>query len=264
MIKYLALGPAAMGMFSILGSILYLKDYLHEVEEIAGASAGSCIGIFLALDFDFQKIIDFFFELDFLTHYKFNIKNFLNHYGLVDMSTAKDIFIKKIGFDPKFKDLKKKLHIAVYNLNYDRTEYFSVDTHPDMSVIDATFMSMSIPIIFTSTKIKDIVYIDGGIFEKIPLTPFFNKDPKEIFGIEIDFLDSKNKTISNVKEFLFFIYSKCIRNCALTHNKSIYNILSIQQIEDISLLDFKMSNDDKLKLFFQGYNTAFRHSGLTI
>jgi len=262
--KYLALGPAGMGIFSILGSLLYLKEKLHDVEEIAGASAGSCIGLFLALDFDFQEIIDFFFEVNILNHYKFNVKNFLNRYGFVDMSTTKDLFIEKIGFDPKFKDLKKKLHVAVYNLNYDRTEYFSVDTHPDMSVIDATFMSMSIPIIFTSTKINNIVYIDGGIFEKIPLTPFLNKDPKEIFGIEIDFLDSKNKTISNAKDFLFFIYSKCIRSCSLTHNKSLYNILSIRQLEDVSLMNFKMSNDDKLKLFFQGYNTALRHSGLTI
>lgn len=262
--KYLALGPAGMGIFSILGSLLYLKDKLHDVEEISGASAGSCIGLFLALEFEIQQIIDVFFELDFLTHYKFNIKNFLNRYGFVDMSTIKGLFVEKIGFDPKFKDLKKKLHVAVYNLNYDRTEYFSVDTHPDMSVIDAIFMSMSIPIIFTSTKINDSVYVDGGIFEKIPLTPFLNKDPKEIFGIEIDFLDSKNKTISNAKDFLFFIYSKCIRSCSLTHNKSFYNILVIQQLEDVSLMNFKMSNDDKLKLFFQGYNTALCHSGLTI
>jgi predicted acylesterase/phospholipase RssA len=261
--KYLAIGPGAMGMFSLAGSIYWLEDQLEEIEEISGSSAGSIIGLFLSLNKKPQDIIDFLFNVDFLTYYKFKLKNFVSKFGLIEASNAKQLFIDFLGRDPKFKDLKKKLYISVYNVNFHKTQYFSIDTHPNMSAIDAMFMSISIPLLFTSSKLDDSIYIDGGIFEKIPMSPFLNKKREDVLGIEIDFLCTNKSQINSFKDFMQFLYSKCMRSCSVEYDKKVFNIITLKQNENISIFDFKMHQNDKWKLFYEGYADAYRHSGFT-
>ena len=262
--KYLAIGPGAMGIFSILGAIYYLKDELKNVQEIAGASAGSLIGLFLSLDKDPDEIVQFLFDVNIESFYKLKLKNFLTKFGFIDIFEIKKLLKNFLKVDPKFKDLSKKFYVAVYNVNYERTEYFSVDTHPEMSVFDAVCISMSIPIMFTSTLIDDVYYSDGGIFEKVPISPFIDKPNKEVVGIELDFLNLTNRKIKNIKDFLSFFYGKTIRCCSSGYDKKKFNIISVNQLEGINILNFKLSSEDKLKMFFDGYNTARLHSGLAI
>ena len=262
--KYLALGPGAMGIFSILGAVYHLKDELKNVQEIAGASAGSLIGLFLSLDNAIDDLVRFLFECDISQFYNLKLKNFITKYGFIDIFEIKKLLKNFLKVDPTFKDLPKKFYVSVYNVNYERTEYFSVDTHPDMSVFDAVCISMSIPLMFTSTIIDGNYYSDGGIFEKVPLTPFMGKPDKEIMGIELDFLNVTNKKIKSIKDFLSFFYGKTIRCCSVGYDKKKFNIISVNQLEGINILNFKLQNDDKLKMFFDGYNTARLHSGLAI
>ena len=262
--KYLALGPGAMGIYSILGALYHLKDELKNVQEISGASAGSLIGLFLSLDKDVDEIIRFLFEVDIQKYYKLKLKNFLTQFGFIDIFEIKKLLKEFLKVDPTFKDLSKKFHVAVYNISYERTEYMSVDTHPDMSVFDAVCISMSIPLMFTSTMINDVYYADGGIFEKIPLIPFLDKPYKEVLGIELDFLNLKERKIKNIKDFLSLFYGKIIRCCSTGYDKKLFNIISVNQIEGINILNFKMDNEDKLKMFYDGYSTARFHSGFTI
>ena len=262
--KYLAIGPGAMGIFSIMGAVYHLKDELKNVQEIAGASAGSLIGLFLSLDKDIDEVVRFLFEVDISEFYKLKLKNFITKFGFIDVFEIKKLLKNFLKVDPTFKDLPKKFYVAVYNVNYERTEYFSVDTHPHMSVFDAVCMSMSIPLMFTSTVIDDIYYSDGGLFEKVPIAPFLDKPNKEILGIQLEFLNVTNKKIKNIKDFLSFFYGNTIRCCSTAYDKKKFNIISVNQIEGISILNFKLQNDDKLKMFFDGYNTARLHSGLAI
>lgn len=262
--KYLAIGPAAMGIFSLLGAVYHLKNELKNVQEIAGASAGSLIGLFLSLDKDLDEVVRFLFEIDISQFYKLKLKNFITKFGFIDLFEIKKLLKNFLKVDPTFKDLSKKFYVAVYNVTYERTEYFSVDTHPNMSVFDAVCMSMSIPLMFTSTVIDDVYYADGGLFEKVPLAPFLDKPNKEVLGIELDFLNISNKKIKNIKDFLSLFYGKIIRYCSISYDKKNFDIISVNQLEGINILNFKLSNEDKLRMFFDGYNTARLHSGLAI
>ena len=261
--KYLAIGPGAMGIFSLLGSIYCIEEYLDEIEEISGSSAGSLIGLCLCLNKKPQEIFDFLFNIDILTYYKFKLKNLINNFGFINLSNSKQLFIDFFGFEPTFKDLDKKLHVGVFNVNFQKTQFISIDTHPEMSVLDAIFMSMSIPLLFTSSKLDNSLYIDGGIFEKIPMSPFLNKKREDVLGIEIDFLNTNKTEINNFKDFLQLIYSKCIRSCSVDYDKKLFNIITLKQDDSINLFDFKMSTENKLKLFYNGYAATRAHSGLT-
>ena len=112
--------------------------------------------------------------------------------------------------------------------------------------------------------LKDMYYSDGGLFEKVPLAPFLDKPNKEILGIELGNYNSRERKIKNIKDFVSFFYEKIINNIDINYDKQKYNIISVNQIEGVSILNFKMTPEDKMRLFFDGYNTARFHSGLAI
>ena len=47
--KYLSIGPGAMGIYALIGALKGVESELHEVKEIAGASAGSILALFMGL-----------------------------------------------------------------------------------------------------------------------------------------------------------------------------------------------------------------------
>ena len=253
--KYLAIGSGAMGIYSFLGYIYKIKDQLHEIEEISGASAGAMIGLLLSTEKDINEINRFIFNIDFKKYYKFSMKNFIKKYGFINLSSIKEEIIEFLGANPKFKDLKKKLIVAVFNISYSKTEYLSVDTHPEMRVLDAVTASMSIPFIFTSKKINSSYYIDGGIFDRIPVGPFLGKSKEEVIAIQLDVSVYKELKITNLKDYLFLIYFNFITKSCLSYDKQLFNIVDLQRDENISLLDFKMNEETKMKLFFLGFNS---------
>ena len=253
--KYLAIGPGAMGIYSFLGYIYKLKDKLDDVKEISGASAGSMIGFLLSSGKDINEINNFLFKIDFKKYYKFSMKNFIKKYGFINLGAIKEEIIEFLGKNPTFKELNKKLIISVFNISFSRIEYISVDTHPDMHAIDAVLASMSIPFIFTSRKINSSYYIDGGLFERIPLDPFLGKPKEEVIGLQLDIRCYKDLKISNFKDYMFLIYFNFVTKACLSHDKHLFNIIDLQQDENISLLDFKMTEETKMKLFFLGFNS---------
>ena len=58
--------------------------------------------------------------------------------------------------------------------------YFSRDTHPDMKVIDAVIMSMSIPVVFATSMYDGKTYVDGSTTEFHPVAPFYDKRPTDV------------------------------------------------------------------------------------
>jgi len=81
--------------------------------------------------------------------------------------------------DISFVDLAKRtgrnLVVCAANLTRAAPEYFSVDTWPDLSVITALRASTCIPIVYVPVCINDMMFVDGGVFENLPLGAL---DPK--------------------------------------------------------------------------------------
>lgn len=75
--------------------------------------------------------------------------------------------------DPTFLEFAKRtgrtVAICASNMSEGRHEYFSVDTHPDMHVLLACRMSYGIPLLFTPVRYKGCVYVDGGLFNNVPV-----------------------------------------------------------------------------------------------
>jgi predicted acylesterase/phospholipase RssA len=252
--KNLVIGPGAMGYFAYLGSIYNLQNagMLDDLESISGSSAGAIVAYLLLIyKFDFKKIVKKSFSVNLNMYIKPDLASFFQTYGAI---SVKDILKKEVP-DLKFKDfLPMKLYIPTFCVERSATVYFSTDTHPDMSALEAVAMSIAVPLMFSSEKLGGLHYIDGGIQESVPYTPFLGREDDTLI---LKLVYNEFYEINNISS-----YANCLMNAMLFRNrlmsKTFKNLLFIR-LDDISVTNFTMPCLDKLRLFAHGYEETKKY-----
>jgi len=156
------------------------------------------------------------------------------------------------GCDPTFEELETKIYISAYCLNTTETVYFSRDTHPTMKVIDAVCMSMAVPFIFACGNYEGNTYVDGGMKEEFPLTPFLDKKPHEVTCIRIKMDKIYRESIDNPKQFVDILIRSALSNRETF--KTPVDVIEIN-IGCTDIFDFSMEYEEKLRLYTIGYST---------
>jgi predicted acylesterase/phospholipase RssA len=248
--KYLVLGPASMGIYSLIGALKARETELANVQEISGSSAGAILGLFLALGMSVDEILETSLSINIPNFVKIRIGSFFNKFGFVDMTPIRKKIVEICGSDPTFEELDMKIYIAAFCMNTSETVYFSKDTHPDMKVIDAVCMSMAVPFIFACGKYNNETYVDGGMKEEYPLTPFFDKKAHEITCIKIKMNRVYQEDIQTPKEFVETLVRSALSN-RVQYNTPI-ELVEIN-VGDTNVFDFSMSYEEKIRLFNRGF-----------
>jgi len=249
--RYLCLGPASMGMYSMIGTLKALEPKLKHVKEISGASAGSILALFLALGMSVDEILEKSLDVDITKFVKLSLSCFINKFGFVEMEPIRELMVELCGGrDPTFADLDMKIHVAAYCLNTSQTEYFSKDTHPDMKVIDAVLMSIAIPIIFSAGKYMGRTYVDGGTIEKCPMTPFLSKKPHEVTVVVLKMEKIYQEDIENPRQFV-----EALVRATMEHRTDLTacNLVEIN-VGDANVFNFSMEYEEKVRLYNLGYD----------
>ena len=250
--KYLVLGPASMGIYSLIGSLKALESKLIDVKEISGSSAGSILALLLALGMSVDEILEVSLSLNIPDFVKLRIGSFFNKFGFVDLGPIREKLVEVCGCDPTFSELEMKIYVSAYCLNSSSTEYFSKDTHPDMKVIDAVCMSMAIPLIFACGKYEGKTYIDGGTQEQYPMTPFLGKKPHEVTCIKLKMDRVYQEEINNPRQFVESLIRSSLTN-RIEYSK--YTKIFEINVRDTNIFDFGMSYEEKVRLYNIGYST---------
>ena len=236
----------------MIGVLKRLESKLVDVKEISGSSAGSILALFLALGMSVDEILNISLTINIPEFVKIRIGSFFNKFGFVDLEPIHDKFVEICGCDPTFEELDMKIYISAYCLNSATTEYFSRDTHPKMKVIDAVWMSMAIPLIFSCGKYQGKSYVDGGTQEVYPITPFLDKKPHEITCVKLKMDKVYQEEINTPREFVESLVRSTIVN-RRDHNKDV-NLIEID-VGETNVFDFSMSYEDKIRLYNLGYKT---------
>jgi predicted acylesterase/phospholipase RssA len=248
--EYLVLGPAGMGMFTLAGSIMKYEDELKHIKEISGSSAGAIVAVGIALSIPTSSFLERLLSADFVNLTKFKIRSFLTTFGFVSVPPIREALVKVYGCDPTFAELEKKVYISSYCMNRARTEYFSVDTHPHMKVVDAVCMSLAIPIVISPVVYNGMMYIDGGTKESFPITPFIDKNPEKIMCIRVKQRDVFIDEIKNFNQFLKAMVSSAL--CVNESNTIKLGRMVFLDITPEEMFKFSMSHEEKLRLFLKG------------
>jgi predicted acylesterase/phospholipase RssA len=251
----LVIGPGGMGIYAFLGGISCIG--LDNISEVSGASAGAMLGLFICTGKTVEEITEFCFGIDLKELSSLNIASFITNFGFIPHGPIKKV-LKDFCGDPTFKDLSKKLYVTAFCVNRSETEYFSVDTHPDMSVIDAVYMSISVPFLFETIKYNTYTYLDGGSRESVPVMAFMNKEPDSVLILKLEDNREHVPEILDLKSFIQSLVSVAIesRVTISTFSKTVSIDMS-----DSNIFDFLMSHEDKMKLFVRGYQATLSHLG---
>lgn len=242
-----------MGLFSLIGALKMRESQLVNVKEISGSSAGAIITLFLAMGMSVDEILTTSLSINIPNFVKIRLGSFFNKFGFVDMAPIRKKLVEICGSDPTFKEVDMKIYISAFCMNTSETVYFSKDTHPDMNVIDAVCMSMAVPFIFACGKYEGQTYVDGGMKEEYPLTPFFDKKPHEVTCIKIMMNRQYQEDIQTPKQFVETLVRSALSN-RVTYNTPI-EVVEIN-VEDTDVFDFNMSYEEKVQLFNRGYLTT--------
>ena len=258
MVKYLAIGPGAMGYFTFLGALAKLKQAgrLDDLEEISGASAGALLAFVFALcKGDTTKVLDFTLTVPIKQLMKPNIKSLLKDWGLISSSKLHTVFSDMVEkFTGKrtmtFKELWDwwpiKIHVASYCVNTSKTMYFSVDSAPNMDVVDAVCATIAIPFIISSSKLNDgWHYIDGAVAEAIPCGPFLGRPREDVLVIAFEW--GLVPEIKDMKSYALALIMTQMRSRATYDHPILYINLG-----DLDIYDFSADQEYKLKLFMKG------------
>jgi hypothetical protein len=262
--KHLAIGPGAMTYFAFLGAMGALRDCheLDNLEEISGASAGGLLAFFyIVAEGNIKTIIDYSLDIPIKEIMKPNIRQFLKNFGLVSQKKIRNVIadVIRVFFskeDLTFRELQDlrptmpKIYISAYCVNLARTEYFSCDSTPYMSVVDALCMTISVPFLFASVEHQGRRYIDGGTMEETPGGIFVGKTEVKTmrsvwskYSIEYD--------TRNLKSYIMSILYTTMR----LRPSYTYPTIDVD-MSNFDWFDFGVSTETKLKLFSFGYHST--------
>lgn len=179
-------GVAYVGAMQVLAQ----RGLLSNITRVGGTSAGAINALLFALGYDiptqhrlissvdFRKFMDDSFGV--IRDIRRLSKDFGWHKGEFFSEWLGGLIKDRLGSEnATFTDLRNAgqgldLHVIGTNLSTGYSETFSAERHPDMSLLEAVRISMSIPLFFAAVRHgpREDVYVDGGVMLNYPVKLF--------------------------------------------------------------------------------------------
>ena len=146
---------------------------------------------------------------------------------------------------------KKKLILTGTCLNTGKAVYFSYEKYPNMRVLDALRITISVPILFDPVKFNDRYYVDGGCIDNYPIS-LFNDELENVIGIHLGDQPKKNE-ICNVVDYFISIFN-CLQqfHCKNSYKGYEKYTLNVCSNNNSSLTNFEIDKQMLLDMFKDG------------
>lgn len=277
-IKNLVLSGGSSKGFSYIGVVKALEEFnlLKDIEEIATASVGSFFGFLLLLGFNSTEMTQVLLNINLDLLHNINsdsIINLVNSFGLdsgFNIETILELILEskfpgRPGRSITFLDLWKykpiKLTVMGSKLYAGHMEdiQYNYLTTPEMSVIRAVRVSISIPPVFRPLEDHDHHLLDGGIVNNYPIDLF--KDQLDVTLGILCLTKPRKRKCENIyevyKSIIGYLTSKSCRE-----KKEIYRDNTIVVESELSAFEiFNIGDQVKIGLVNLGYQLA--HQFLT-
>lgn len=219
-VKTLVLSGGGVKCMAFIGAIRSLEEhslYDHDtVETLAGTSGGAIVAVMLAAGYSSKEIEERASSLNISELQQFTFAKLSSLYGLdsgygfiieLEKWLENKGYSKTITLKKFYEMTKKNLYIVTTCVNKMTPVYLNHSSHPDLMVVHAMRMSISIPFIFTAVKYKNDLYADGGLLDNFPIT-LFGEDNKHLLGLNLNqYINCSdiNLEINSPQEYIFAI-----------------------------------------------------------
>jgi predicted patatin/cPLA2 family phospholipase len=274
--KNLVLSGGHLNGFVYINFFKYLNkfntSFYKNIENIVTISIGSLFGLFYILNIDLSSIKwgdtisfnDYRFDLLFSKYGLNTCDNLINYLKniLIEHDFNPDLTLKDI-----YLLTNKKLHILCTNIENNSIHSFNKDNN-NLKVMDIVRMAITIPIIMTVKKYKNVKYIDCALTTNM-VSNFihnnFNFINTKTLWLEIITRDDCNLYFKN-KQLMFFmkIFNYLINrsfnyNQENNHTKNdIYNTFVFIELDTIvNIFNLNITNEEYLRLSVVGKKIFF-------
>lgn len=287
--KHLVLEGGGVKVVAFVGAlkVMEVSGILKHIHDFAGTSAGALLAAILAMGYTIDEILAMVKNMDF-ARFKDNSSvgilgdsvGLLSNYGMCSGAVFCDWFSTLISrkfeqsdltFQQLFERTQNTLVVTTANANSGRTVYLSRHTHPQLSIITAVRMSISIPFFFTPVKYDGDYYVDGGLFDNYPIYAFDNEVPGDkqstatldkMQTIGLKFAGSndgaiprerRKRKINSVLEYGMALINGTLEEIArLRLNQDDYTRTILVPTLGHTTMDFGISGKQRLELFVCG------------
>lgn len=247
---------------SALGALFYFQEmFSMKITSYAGTSIGAIICCLLAIGY---RAIDIHFYLEQSTFYRdiqqFHLNKLLQGNGILPwrlISYHLEKMIRdKISYIPTFRDIKNRfgihLTLVTFNVTDRRPEYLNVDTHPDLSCLEAIRMSANVPLLFDRFRYRGKEYLDGGMICNYPIS-FYSQSHHKTIGINLGgdtFITGQETYIEFLLTVLSMPYN--YHNTAQTQGK----VQDLNIPSTVASFNFNLPLEKRKEMFIVGFNLA--------
>ncbi|MEN8125582.1 MAG: patatin-like phospholipase family protein [Bacteroidota bacterium] len=223
-------GGGARGAMHI-GVLKALDEHNFNIEAISGTSMGAIIGLLYCQGISTDEILKILSNNSFFNFFKYNREKG----GFLSMKRIKNIFEKHIPHND-FKQLKIPFFCCATNLDSGEYKIFNYgDLH------NSVIASASIPIIFKPIMINKKLYIDGGLFNNLPIQPLIDYGYQNIIGVHADNykLSDKNDTYTVAEK----VFANILRHNVRPNLAKCDYVIEPYLEKQYGILDFKKINE---------------------
>jgi len=270
MIDTLCFSGGGVNALSFIGAFKNLinnkKLDITNIKNFIGTSMGGIILFFLSIGYDINELYDFciIFNFNILFKSKKIINNIIKDKCLKShdkiISLFKSMLYNKYSIDDcTFEELHKLTNnnLMLIGCNYSlcKEEIFSYKNTPDMSVITALTITMSIPCIFKPVLYNSNYYIDGCIVNNYPIN---HCDKKKTFGLFIENNTDNTGNIDNIFDLVYGTIKIIKSRLSENNNNDDHNNISIVLTNSVkvNMASNNITNDNIQHLLNIGYEQA--------
>jgi NTE family protein len=228
--KIIVISGGGLKGLSGLGSFKCLLDnnIVKTFDIMAGSSVGAVICFLYNIGYDPKDIYDVLEQIDFTQLIKYIEPENLFYDPCFGISSPEPIlnsiysFMKKkninknLTFAELYKISKTKLIITGTCLNDISIKYFSHETSPNMQILKALRISISIPFIFRPYQYDGKLWVDGGVMNNFPID-LFNDNLNNVIGIYMDDIYDIIDNIEEIQDYFIRVFRCVFRG--LNYNK---------------------------------------------
>jgi NTE family protein len=264
--KILVISGGGLKGLSGLGSLKCLIDNNISTifDTLAGSSVGAVICFLYNIGYGPQDMYEILEQLDFTKFIKYiEPENLLLDpcfgisspepimYSIYKFMKNKNIN-KSITFSQLYTMTKTNLIITGTCLNDITIKYFSHSTTPDMQILKALRITISIPFIFRPYQYDGKLWVDGGLINNFPID-LFNEKLNDVIGIYMDDIYDNIEEIEEIQDY-FIRVLKCVFR-GLNYNKiELFKKYFVHiKTQGNHTTNWEISQQEKKMLYDEGY-----------
>lgn len=250
-------GSKGVAHIGVLRKLNALPSDVCNINVVCGVSIGALVGLCYVIGMTPDEVIVALTAKRLSTLRDICLSRVTETFGLDTgkrvVRFAKDLLQAK-GFDANvtFGQLKLatgiSFHVVTTNLSTYRRFTFSDTTTPDVPVVRAVRMSISLPFVFQAKRYKGDVHIDGGIQDSCP-TDLYGDAP-HVLGVMLEGSSFDPQPIGTFDDFVVNVL-----RCAFVDRKHRGPLIMVD-CGKTGMLEYDMTIEQIHELVDKGFHAA--------